>query len=795
VRAGAIVRAGNGDTHVLVIAFCPPTKTFATGIHSVHEIFCIMPGASRRARRVPRKSYTDDVFNTIQGLDISSASDTERVPASHVRDQRRVEEEDDDYGDADAAADDVAEASPDDGEALEAEDEGAAEYYSDSASDASGVLVTASSTSLARNQKKRKRASHDTFEIPELRSTGTVKNRLLSQGREGRLFRIVGPGEEDIIAQLRARDAWENALPLPMRTEREKYGGGMMRSPYHTAERQAREAKEGQQWYTTEGKATFRKLQVIDSIPGREDTAFVDAKHMTKEFFLYGTIRSPKLYELSLLQTFNLSKVVLSDSSQRSKSGWIIKTIPNVRVLEWAPHHNGSFQYLLVASRSSIGDKSEGSNGTAFEKGKPFTSCFYIWRFRTKASGNFHEMDSTLAPQLRAIVSFDWDGLKEAKWCPVSTISNPDEGFERIGLLAGVFLDGSVRVIDVSVPKSDKTEHLHLSRVAFESKPPDSMCTSITWASLETIFVGCSNGAVAVWNIANALRQNLKSAESSHATSNARPWFYKRLMSTYILNVESGFPSRPHYLFCNAADGQCNFFDMRDPRADTSGTVRPKTGQLATAWQDVLQGWLIPDEQNSLKASYPRGFSGLEGVTKFDSTVVHLATSINHHVVLAGCIDGTVSCANTLRKMMLAKVIAAEGYTVLDWFRYEWRRPITQNLTRTDEIGVSLEQNGFKASLPSTANLDGTPVQASISPKEAKSVPISRFVEGLKSKTVAIAGDGTAASSDEGRIPIPVFDMHSSISRVCWNPNICCGGWAAAATGSGLIRIEDLSIP
>lgn len=38
------------------------------------------------------------------------------------------------------------------------------------------------------------------------------------------------------------------------------------------------------------------------------------------------------------------------------------------------------------------------------------------------------------------------------------------------------------------------------------------------------------------------------------------------------------------------------------------------------------------------------------------------------------------------------------------------------------------------------------------------------------------------------------YPEESSITQVCWNPNTLCGGWAAAGTACGLVRVEDVAI-
>jgi transcription factor C subunit 6 len=47
---------------------------------------------------------------------------------------------------------------------------------------------------------------------------------------------------------------------------------------------------------------------------------------------------------------------------------------------------------------------------------------------------------------------------------------------------------------------------------------------------------------------------------------------------------------------------------------------------------------------------------------------------------------------------------------------------------------------------------------------------------------------------EDGAVLATIFEERSAVTQVCWNPNILFGGVAAAAMGSGLVRVEDLAI-
>ena len=71
-----------------------------------------------------------------------------------------------------------------------------------------------------------------------------------------------------------------------------------------------------------------------------------------------------------------------------------------------------------------------------------------------------------------------------------------------MGLLAGVFGDGVVRVLDVReewVGSEDETVNLSVMEAAWTfDLGKEVMATCVAWKSLSEIAVGCSNGAFPV---------------------------------------------------------------------------------------------------------------------------------------------------------------------------------------------------------------------------------------------------------------------------------------------------------
>ena len=69
---------------------------------------------------------------------------------------------------------------------------------------------------------------------------------------------------------------------------------------------------------------------------------------------------------------------------------------------------------------------------------------------------------------------------------------------------------------------------------------------------------------------------------------------------------------------------------------------------------------------------------------------------------------------------------------------------------------------------------------------------MSRWTDGYKVGSVKV--QRTEREAQDGMLLSTVFETEEAISQVVWNPNLRCGGWVAAGTGSGLVRVQDLAV-
>ena len=158
---------------------------------------------------------------------------------------------------------------------------------------------------------------------------------------------------------------------------------------------------------------------------------------------------------------------------------------------------------------------------------------------------------------------------------------------------------------------------------------------------------------------------------------------------------------------------------------------------------------------------------------KAEGQVVSIAAGKVHASVLVGSADGSVMVTNPMRKVLNTK----EAQFQQTWFKHEWvHRPSGQD---GGEIGSGAEGK------------DGDSSHGGNLPREG----ISRITEGYKVESLQVL------KSEKGKLKLkdasPYSTIHeeeSGVTQVAWNPNLHCGGWAAAGMGCGLVRVENLAI-
>ncbi len=274
----------------------------------------------------------------------------------------------------------------------------------------------------------------------------------------------------------------------------------------------------------------------------------------------------------------------------------------------------------------------------------------------------------------------------------------------------------------------------------FQARPPNTLCTCVTWLSATEIAVGCANGFLAVWDITSG---DLNQKTKSTASLTPSPLLYIYLHQSYILAISSAYPSAPQFLATSSMDGFMRLTDLRAPSTDYVLSQRSRIASSTIVFSDPLRSFISTEDNDCIRIYPLRCFHIGISFARTDSFPLSLSVGRFHPYILAGCADGTLVSTNPLRRVLYRRLKQYQQ-TI---FRHEWTR---------QGGGISRLTEGFKV------------------------------VHVMFKKPEAVEKDGVVIST--------IREEEEGVVQVEWNPNLAFGGWVAAGMGSGLVRVQDLAI-
>lgn len=587
------------------------------------------------------------------------------------------------------------------------------------------------------------------------------------EGKDHRIYHF-GASVNNHRALHAARRKWLHDATLPSRLADASGFGGMQDVFRSNGEALTDDSESQSQWWIdSEGRnqlGSRQSLETLDKIAAME---YMPETQETEASFIMGPYNSPTILKLRPGRSVPLRDAWKTDTgdpelprtASKYRNGFIINLGANVHCLDWAPTPARQDQYLatscLPPPGTSPADSDEAPTAPAFSPQPPYKSNLRIWRFCTGAN---EYIDIDTSPRLDLVFCTEWGDAKALKWSPSPYRSNTPPAANYVGLLGSIWADGSLRILDVASPE-DKTQthYIRANKAALESRPPDTVCTCLTWISSTRIAAGCANGCIAVWDLPIALQS---------ASSNPRPTIYSNIASTYILSIANCYPSHPHLLLTGSMGGSVSLTDLSrsgqslTSQANTAVGSRARMGLPLLAWHDFAQIAIQAEDNTTVKGSTLRRFFAGIALARARSNPTSIATSPCHPCVLVGCADGEVFATNPMSRVV--DTGRSETWQQI-WFAHEWKRP------RAEE----LEKN-----------------------QSDSEVGISRFTEGFKAESISL-GDGRSGQKHnrhQGTAFTTVYEQQSAITALAWNPNSSVGGWAAAGMGNGLLRVEDVSI-
>lgn len=758
--------------------------------------------SSRRStrRKQPLQKYQIDPF---EGLDIlDDGQDHGKQPISAPAPDYDSEEDDEFQIDANAV-DEPAEDELSNADDMDVDEVDDSTATGDRVAQDDDATLVASDFEVAKGQSGKRRpyegkVRRDTrIQDPRFQPRGLIEPITRGSKEMQKLF-MFGPAPEDQAPAIQAHYKWGAEATLPTRKANSSGLGGFKHSYFVTDDQLKREAEDSWDWYELEGgKEAFQDLQEFSNLQESEAQAYMPPTSGEELGIVMGPYKKQRLFTVPVGSALDLNDPWKQPppehepgtaspplDARTARNGWMLNLGQRIQCIEWIPNMPGKRQFLAVSTMPSPGvdvDPSAypPSSAPAFSPQLPSKSSIQIWEFAVGTEGT---LDLAQAPKLRKVICTNWGDVRSLKWCPTPRkydVSSDDLTL-NLGMLCGLWGDGAVRVIDISIPVNPEaaSEYTLIHNTAFSIRPPDTVCSCFAWLSATGLAVGCANGCLGIWNLPSSLKEqnNTASAEAGSGPAFAEPVVYAALATTYVLRVTTCYPSRPHLLLVTSMAGYLYLIDLRDLSSGTTFTpavtirsTRTRIGRSVLVWHDFSQMALSADDNFTLLAFPVRRFFRQVGCTRFKSPAMALAVSPVHPFVLAACVGGDVTGHNPLRRAYETKIPIWNQ----TWFSHEWRA-----VAPGEKLGERTEIQ-----------------ERSVSGEESKPRKgISRILEGFKCELIKLFNTDDAFSHREnGAMYSTIYELKTTVTTACWNPNIHVGGWAAAGMASGLLRVEDIA--
>lgn len=439
---------------------------------------------ARRSGRIkgPRAVYTDDPFDVV-GL--SEGASSEVPPSRKRKGKRRKDEEsasDEEF--VVPGSEEEVEARTDDDDVFEARGtEGDLDAMDIDDPDAPPKRRARALASRAKGMKKRPTDSKISAS-EETHSRGILdpKDHVAKAMHYVLTF---GSDDRDLISSIYLRDQWFRGIDacLPTRFSLENHGKGPDYGYGATfgihPDELKRERTSGWDWYyDSETGARLRKRQRIDRIKEADvRRTYLPKPKKGKHIILIGPVDRQEPIHLGYHESYNFGEPWRDHTARRSdqatettvREGWLLSVGHKVQCMAWAPNQDGLSQYLAIVAPITDEQKKRhnppGNDPLSPFKPSPLYPCaFQLWELKGKKAGaRTNTLDMSCKPRLRLTLCFDWGDLRRMAWCPMSRDPRPqDEQSDpkSIGLLAGIWSDGKLRVLDVQIRRrSEKAEY------------------------------------------------------------------------------------------------------------------------------------------------------------------------------------------------------------------------------------------------------------------------------------------------------------------------------------------------
>ncbi|CAE6453803.1 unnamed protein product [Rhizoctonia solani] len=468
---------------------------------------------------------------------------------------------------------------------------------------------------------------------------------------------------------------------------------------------------------------------------------------------LMGPFGHQQVVEIQLFETRKL------DSYWPSSRALAFNAGNPVWGLDWCPisekfteEHNYA-QYLAVSTIPS-------ADPTNASPSNPRNSIIQIWRFGpSKAPAD--KTDQGMASCALILCLDDIPPARLLKWCPLPT-NDEDKptgsAIKKLGILAGVFGDGGVRIYAVPDPDSFEIDsgpaYVRLTRPLVHLALPDARFTYLDWG----------NSHIAVYNLKTAI-QGIPDPQGLSVLPTHYIYVHQsRVQSVKWIRLPTEPGEDPHMVVSGGFDGHIYVTDLRHPGGMPVSMYRCRDVIQAVAFSAYGAGIISNEHENMVKFTglHPLVLGRGHNVTESRGPIWDIATSDLHPQIAVASSDGTLTIANLLKYVRKGSAMPSFIHTV---YRMDFNRQ-TSELRMLDML-VPRDHKDYR-------HLSKT-----------RGVP-----QGL---APADATASQRAAAERERDGFGTWEPKIGIHCAAWQPSrLAQAGVLASGTASGLVRIDVL---
>ncbi|KAF4979601.1 hypothetical protein FZEAL_4230 [Fusarium zealandicum] len=521
-----------------------------------------------------------------------------------------------------------------------------------------------------------------------------------------------------------------------------------------------REAYNAEHWYE----------RVRDGLPGADARIRLSDEESQPYRFhrgampvLMGPSTSQQEIKFELGDAYPLSQAGLPVNQEESDSGvatgWIFDTGGIVTGMDWAPLHSVNAPQLLAVcviphSDQEHYDYEQESLRPDFQK----HGVVQLWEFVGERQEDGFARPSPRRPTLQKTICLEHGRVRRVRWSPAC------------GFLAVLCDNGSVYVVEAGDDGEGDYEKVQEPVAVFGFPDENVKATALTWVNFNRLVVGYSDGSVAIWSVCP---NRLLSRHPVH--------------HNIVVDLVSGYPAMPYLVASTPVGGTVRLLDLRAPSYETT-----EVQNLTVGTQPNLLGY--SDHMLGFYSMYPSAgvlnthvgfmhhsqFPVARRVFTGESFPSCLAVGRTHPYLLIGSLDGSLWAINPQVELFTTRREPTDRIRV---FHHE-HRPAKKFPADSPAAvrGVSRIVQGFI-------------LERNLSKQSSYKPPVKKGKKPKKKDSDAVRGDD---EDEGGGVTDPsraiIYEPLTRVTVAEWNPNEEYGCWAAAAMGSGLVRVMDLGL-